>query len=152
MPHIIDFTTRQLKQSLLHDGQWHPDSFKIIVVEMFKCRPSLYVYHNNFYSRDNQYNMDTYANLLDLACEYVDTLGYPWMKAELKHIVWFDFKGFYDTLAQLVSDGRKNLPFGEIEISLMVALAAIWVKVGTFSELPTTIDETTEKLVTTIYN
>lgn len=123
-------SAQEFKRAFCTQGIWHPDSFKFIVVKMFKCRPSLCLH-------ERQPDMQTYAELIDLACEYADAAGYPWIKAKLKHVVETDLKGFYDTLAQCVGEGKKELfHLHERDVEHLKELATIWIKVGAFTDDP----------------
>ena len=129
-----DSNAEELKQSLCRNGAWHQDSFTFIAAAMYMCRPSLCLHRKITYRIYRRSSMKDYADLVDIACEYADAMSYPWMKTKLKNIVWVDVKGFYNTLAQLVCEGKKNLPFDNITSSFLDDLATIWVKVGTFPD------------------
>lgn len=129
-----DSNPRELKQSLCRDGVWHQDSFTFIAAAMYACRPSLCLHRNIPYLIYGRSNMEDYECLVDTACEYAEAMSYPWIKTKLKDIVWVDFRGFYNTLAQLVCEGKKSLPFDNVVKYLMNDLAAIWMKVGIFPD------------------
>lgn len=132
MSDLTDINPGDLKRSLCRNGVWKQDSFTHIVTTMFHYRPSRWVNKDMF---SGVYMMaHRYAELVDMACEYADAMAYPWMKTKLKDIVWVDFKGFYDTLAQLIHDGTKEMPFDTHDEEMMSMLAGIWVKVGTFTD------------------
>lgn len=129
-----DSNAEELKQSLYRNGVWHQDSFTFIAAAMYACRPSLCLHHHVQYRTHSLSNMENYENLIDIACEYADAMSYPWIKTKLKDIVWVDFRGFYNTLTQLIHEGKKNLPFDNIVSSLINDLAAIWMKIGIFPD------------------
>lgn len=129
MSDLTYVSPQSLKASLYKCGVWHEDSFPRIATAMFQCRPSLALY-----SATRGHIMNDYAEFMDMACLYADSMNYPWMKTNLKTLVWRDLKSFYDTLAQLVHEGRIRLPFSEYEQSLFGALVTIWIKVGIFPD------------------
>ena len=132
---MSDFThvrPYELKRSLCPGKVWSQDSFTHIVTAMFSDRPSLCLYAPN--AATAEHIMHVYAEFVRMGCEFADTAGYPWMKTKLKDIVWVDFKGFYDTLTRLVCEGIRKMPFDEHDKELMSLLAAIWIKVGTFTD------------------
>ena len=131
MSDLTHINPADIKSSLFRNGVWNQNSFTHIATAMFYYRPSRCLYIS---IADADDTMRVYSELIDIACEYADALGYPWMNTKLKDIVWVDFKGFYDTLAHIVRDNIKEMPLSAHDKELMSMLAAIWVKVGTFSD------------------
>lgn len=131
MSDFMEVSPTDLKRLLYRDGAWNQNAFTRIVAVMFYYRPSRCLY---IPMADAVHTIRAYSELIDMACEYADALGYPWMKTKLKDIAWVDFKGFYDALAQLVRDNIKKMPLSAHDGELISALAAIWVKVGTFTD------------------
>jgi len=127
---MLSMMPEQLKESLCHDGVWEQDSPTHIAVVMAYHRPARCLYADV----PTQRTIRIYVELVHMYCEYADSTGYSWMKGKLKEIVWVDFKGFYDVLAQLIRDNVKKMPFDDHDKELMGELASVWAEVGTFPD------------------
>lgn len=131
MSDLTDLYPEQLKEALCRNGVWNQHSFTHIVASMFYCRPSRWLYLNMSIA---DHMVKTYTQLINICDEYADANDYPWIKTKLKDIIWVDFKEFYDTLARLVRDNTKKIPFDEHDKNLINTLVALWIQVSAFPD------------------
>ncbi|GEM_PF-5966036 len=111
------------KKVLFRNGQWDKDSFRLIVTAMFEYRPAIYLYKYAHAA------IQTYHDLLKLACEYVETPEYLDKRKNLRELVWIDIKSFYQTLANML---HENPLLSEPHFELLSSVAIIWARVAYF--------------------